>query len=272
MITKNILIDSHCHLNFPGYDDGLEKIINLAIKNDVLEVWDIATDLESSKKSITIAKRFNNIKSFIGIDPEVFIPGSELSLSLDTDDSWFEQMFKELNLLIDENKDYVIGIGESGLDHYWLKDKTTHEQESSKLLQEKLFRMHLELAQKHKLPLSIHSRGAEEECLKIVKEYEAEGIFHSFTGNYETAKGILDSGWGLGVNGIITFKNANELREVYKKVLFGKELESPLDFYKEGIFFETDSPFLSPEGKRGEQNEPANVSDVYESFRAFTND
>ncbi|MCA9386696.1 TatD family hydrolase [Candidatus Dojkabacteria bacterium] len=266
IINKNILIDSHSHINFEGYDESIEQIVNNAIKNGVEELWDIGTNLESSKKSISISKKYPQIKSFVGIDPEVFVPGSDFFLGFDKNDTWIELMFNELSNLIEENKDYVVGIGESGLDHYWFRDKSKEEQEKSANLQEKLFRMHLELANKYNLPLSIHSREAEELCLEIVKKYEVAGIFHSFTGNYQTAKGILDAGWGLGVNGIVTFKNAFELREVYKKLLNGKKLGQPIDFYNSGIFFETDSPFLSPERRRGEQNEPANVKLIYDHF------
>ncbi|MCA9380761.1 TatD family hydrolase [Candidatus Dojkabacteria bacterium] len=267
MITdKNILIDSHCHINFGGYDEIIEDILKRCAENSIEQVWDIGTDINSSKKSISMAKEHPEIKSFIGIDPEVFVPGSEYFVGFDKNDEWIEQMFNELNNLIEENKDYVIGIGESGLDHYWFKEKSKEDQENSSRLQEQLFKMHLELARKHNLPLSIHSRGAEKLCLEIVRKYNVTGIFHSFTGNYQTAKGILDAGWGLGVNGIVTFKNSNDLREVYKKLLSGRKFESPIDFYNQGIFFETDSPFLAPEGKRGEQNEPYTIALIYDNF------
>jgi TatD DNase family protein len=126
--------------------------------------------------------------------------------------------------------------------------------------------MHLELGEESGLPLSVHSRAAEERCLEIVKTYPAaRGIFHSFTGDYVTAKKILDAGWALGVNGIVTYKNAVVLREMYKNILGEISTDwSPGDFYSKGIYFETDAPFLTPLGSKSGRNEPANINKIYE--------
>jgi TatD DNase family protein len=278
MIYKHkTLFDSHCHLISNDFDNDRKEVIQRSNDNGVEVIYDISIDIESSKKSIQLAKEYsNNVFSFVGIDPEAFIYGSPFFIGLDKDDSWFEVQYLELKSLIENNREVIAGIGESGMDFYHNAEskklgKISESDESKSIsLQRELFDIHLQLSRDYNLPLSIHSRYAEKECLGIIKNSDTKGIFHSFTGNYEIARQVLDAGWGLGVNGIATFKKATELREVYKKILgnisFGAE---PEFFYEKGIYFETDSPFLSPEGKRGERNEPANTKILFEIFRAF---
>jgi TatD DNase family protein len=268
------LFDSHCHLNDKGFDNARESIIQDMKEKNVVIAYDISINIDSSRKSLQLSKSHSSIKSFVGIDPDVFIPGTEIFMGLEINNKWFEEQFEILSDLIVQNREFIIGIGESGIDNYWINhDSNSHlsakEKDQSLSLQRELFNMHIELAQKYELPLSIHSRKAEELCLEIIKTSALPGIFHSYTGDYETAKKILDSGWGLGINGIITFKNANDLRDIYKKII-GKEnlLEKePEFFYKKNLFFETDAPFLSPEGKRGEVNTPANIDIIFNLFR-----
>ncbi len=247
------------------------EILEKVKDSELSEVWDIGINISTSEESIKLAKDYPFIKSFVGIDPEVYIPGSEQFVGFDNLEDWMDEMIKRIRNLILENSDYVKGIGETGLDHYWIRDADEDEKMLSKDLQETLFRKHLELAEELDLPLSIHSRNAEPECLKIIKEYKTYGIFHSYTGDLKTAKGIIDVGWGLGVNGIVTFNNAKNVQDVYIDLLKGKSLVTPEDFYKNGIFFETDSPFLSPEGKRGERNTPLNIKNIYEKFKELIN-
>ncbi|GAB4284384.1 MAG: TatD family hydrolase [Candidatus Dojkabacteria bacterium] len=259
------LFDSHCHLNASDYNMDLEKVVWDAADSELSFVFDIAVDVTSSRKSIELAKNYENVESFIGIDPEVFIPGSRFFWGFNNAKAKIEREFQTIIDLAQGNN--IKGIGETGMDFYWIKDKSEKERQTSRLYQKELFIKHIELAEGLGLPLSIHSRNAESECLEIMKNFGATGIFHSYTGNYEVAKKIIDQGYGLGVNGIITFKNAEELRNVYRKIL-GTNISSfsPEDFYKKGIFFETDGPFLSPEGKRGERNAPSNVKIIFEHF------
>ena len=183
-------------------------------------------------------------------------------------ESLIAENMSELHKLTVENRKHIFGIGETGVDNYWIQKLDPEEQKTSIRLQTELFSAHIELAKQYNLPMTIHSRNYEKECLEILRNANAGfTIFHSYTGNYETAKAILDAGYGLGVNGIITFKNANELRETYSRLLGNVPSGvGPKYFYDKGIFFETDAPFLAPEGKRGEQNEPANVKDIFEAF------
>jgi TatD DNase family protein len=258
------LFDSHCHL----YSEiDINTTISNGKEQDIEFVCDIAIDIESSKQSINNSKSENYIKSFVGIDPEVYVPKVNRVEDIFTTKPEF--YIAELKKLLSDNLDNIFGIGEIGIDNYWLTKLNfdTDLKQKSLKFQEYLFRSQLQIASEYDLPVSLHSRGAESLCLKIVKEYTCFGIFHSFTGSYEEAKSVLDAGWGLGINGIITYKNAIDLREVYRKLL-GKipTLTSPSWFYDKGIYFETDSPYLSPEPLRGAKNQPANIKIIWEAM------
>lgn len=261
------LFDSHCHLNSAIFDkDRKEIVTDFGAKY----IFDVAVDIETSLKVLSNCNKYDAVRAFIGIDPEIFIPGSELFKNFEQDDQWFTSLKNELHTLIDQNQNLVLGIGETGLDFYRFGNFSEEIIKNSVEKQEKLFRIHLELAEKKSLMLTIHSRGAEKRALEIASEYKITGIFHSYTGDYETAKTILDKGFGLGINGIITFKNASSLREIYKKIIGRIKPEStPETFYKKGLFFETDSPYLSPSTKRGQRNMPQNVIEIYEFTRNF---
>lgn len=273
LMPKNGLYDSHCHLIFREYPIPTEEIVQQAQFSNLSMLLNVSTDLKTSEQVQNLSiENGGFIKSFIGIDPQVVIPNPEHFIGLDLTNNDLEQMKQDLINILNKQRDAIIGIGETGMDFYWTKELDSETQTRSKILQEKLFILHIEIANDNGLPLTIHSRGAESECLDIMLDnaVNTRGIFHSFTGTYQQAKNIIDSGNGLGVNGIFTFKNAQNLREVYKK-LVGKVSEGtdPEYFYKKGIFFETDSPFLAPEGKRGEINYPANVVDIYKAFVNF---
>ncbi|MFS8131185.1 MAG: TatD family hydrolase [Candidatus Dojkabacteria bacterium] len=267
---KTYLFDSHSHLGFPGYKQTTGEIIQNAKDRGVNEIFDVAVDIESSKDNIERSKKFETSKALVGIDPEALIPGSELYKKVVDIDVWTEQQIATLEELITNNKDYIVGIGEAGIDLHHLRISGASEVdiEESKKIQTKLFEAQLKLAEKYNLFLSIHSRGAEAYCLDVVKKYDVKAIFHSFTGDFNTAEAILKHGCALGVNGIVTFKNSYDLKLIYK-TLIGKLPDGeikPEFFYKKGIFFETDAPFLAPDGMRGEINEPANISVIYEKF------
>lgn len=273
----DFLFDSHAHINAKHFDLDRDKLIRRALDTNVKQIFDIATDLHTSSLSLDLAKTYRGtVFSFIGIDPEIFVPESGFEVKEEVDNNWFKEKQEILRALIQGNREYVAGIGETGLDNYWLEEKLKNEvitadgARKSRHNQKKLFEIHIELAKEFNLPLSIHSRGAEDECLKVLRDHEVTGIFHSFGGSYEQAKEVLEMGFGLGINGISTFKNAYAVRGMYKKIL-GKISDdwSYIDFYKRGIFFETDSPFLAPEGKRGQRNEPAFVRNIYENSVQF---
>ncbi|MFN3531985.1 MAG: TatD family hydrolase, partial [Candidatus Brocadia sp.] len=223
-----MIVDTHAHLDFPEYKADLEAVLSRAKEADVGCIINVGTSLASSKKSITLANRFNNIYASIGIHPH---DASKVS----------EQDWQALEALIKEAK--VIAIGETGLDYY--RNRSPHED------QQRIFRRHLILANAHNLPVIIHCREASSDCLTILHEHKngsLKGVVHCFSGTKEIAAKCIELGLYISFAGPITFSNANTLREVAKSV--------PV----ERLLLETDCPFLSPQPKRGERNEPSYLS------------
>lgn len=139
----------------------------------------------------------------------------------------------------------IVAIGETGLDYYYQTD--TQEQQLQS------FQTHLQVASKHKLPVIVHTRDAREDTLQMIKAHgdpESAGVLHCFTESWDMAKAAMDLNYSISFSGIITFRNAEELRDVVKKV--------PLD----RILIETDAPYLAPVPHRGKKNEPKFVVDV----------
>lgn len=271
------LYDSHSHLFYKDFDIDRDEIVAVAKNEGVEYILDVGIDLETSLKAVANSQRYSGVvKAAVGIDPQVAIPtGDEYDPQFEDSASRQVQIYHLKEVLKDNLKD-VAALGETGMDSYWpsllqKEGKISAAQHQQSLdIQEELFISHLELAKEYDLPLTIHSRGIEAHCAKIIAPYAAQGvtgIFHSFTGDYETAKKVLDSGWGLGVNGIVTFKNSQNLQQVFCKIL-GKvpQNSEPDYFYSKGVFFETDAPYLAPQGHRGERNQPAYVRSIFEQF------
>ena len=259
------LFDTHTHL-MGLLKDELEETVERAKNNGVNFMVDVAVDLETSRQALQKHKQFlETIFPTVGIDPEVVVPGSDLYDEC-IDEKKVDQLLHELELLVQENKDIVLMIGECGLDYYWIEKQelSTPEKLRSKSLQKKLFEGQLKISAKYGLPLTMHHRDSLDECLKIIKESGLElfGIFHSFTGNYIDAVKIINNGFALGINGIITYKSAQDLRDTLKQM--APEINSPTDLYNNHIFLETDAPFLQPRGSRTKINEPSNIKLIYE--------
>ncbi len=266
--NEDFLFDSHCHLNDKQFDDDREACVQRALDAGVAVTIDVGVDVATSEAAVEMATRFQgSVYAAVGIDPDALVPGSDIYAK----DFDMQLQMDIIRRLVSQNPSLIVGIGETGMDEY--KSKAALDRQELTLAQyneildnqEKLFSMHLGLGEETGLPLTIHSRGAEQRCIDLVKSFpKAKGVFHSFTGTYELAKQILDAGWGLGMNGIVTFKNANDLREMYLKVLGEVAPDwTAGDFYRRGVYFETDAPFLAPEGRRGQRNEPAFVADVF---------
>ncbi len=223
-----MIIDTHAHLDFPEYKSDLESVLSRAKDADVGCIINVGTSLASSEKSITLASRFKNVYASIGIHPH---DASKVS----------DQNWQTLERLVKDQK--VVAIGETGLDYY--RNRSPHED------QQRIFHKHLALAKAHNLPVIIHSRDASEDCLRILNEHKngaLKGVVHCFSGTKEIARKCIELGLYISFAGPITFSNANNIREVAKSV--------PV----ERILLETDSPFLSPQPKRGERNEPSYLS------------
>ncbi len=223
-----MIIDTHAHLDFPDYKSDLESVLSRAKQADVGCIINVGTNLASSKKSVVLANRFNNVYASIGVHPH---DAANVS----------EQDWQALESLAKESK--VVAIGETGLDYY--RNRSPHED------QQRVFHKHLALAKTNNLPVIIHCRDASSDCLKILDEHKngaLKGVVHCFSGTREIAKKCINMGLYVSFAGPITFPNANTLREVAKSI--------PV----ERLLMETDSPFLSPQPKRGERNEPSYLS------------
>ncbi len=223
-----MIIDTHAHLDFPEYKSDLESVLSRAKEADVGCIINVGTSLAASKKSVTLANRFDTIYASVGIHPH---DASKVS----------EQDWQTLESLVKDSK--VIAIGETGLDYY--RNRSPHED------QQRIFHKHLTLAKAHNLPVIIHCRDASDDCLTILNEHKngaLKGVVHCFSGTKEIAEKCIELGLYISFAGPITFSNANTLREVAKSV--------PV----ERLLLETDCPFLSPQPKRGERNEPSYLS------------
>lgn len=217
--------DSHCHIYQKYYGDIL-NIVKEAKLNNVDRFINCGCSHNENKEVINLINLYPNMYGAIGIHP------SEVE-TYHRDDITY--------LLNNLDNPKVIAIGEIGLDYYYTKD--------NKEEQIKLFKMQLKIAEENNIPVIIHSRDATLDTINTLKEYNVQGIIHSFSGSIETAKEYIKMGFLLGVNGVITFKNAN-IKEVIKNI--------PLEY----IVLETDSPYLTPEPFRGKQNNPSYIYNI----------
>lgn len=222
-----LLVDTHCHLTMPEFNEDRDEVIKRAIDNCVVKMINIGYDYESSLEGIKLAEKYPEVFTTIGFHPH--------------ESKYFSpQILEKFKPLISHPK--VVGIGETGLDFY--------KNYSPKDEQKTVFRKLIKLAQEYNLPLIIHCRDAYPSVFKILEEEKSSNlkiIFHCFSGNTEVAQACIDKGYFISLAGPITFKNAKELKEVVQKI--------PLDH----LLIETDAPYLTPEPKRGKRNEPENV-------------
>ncbi len=226
------IYDSHAHLNFEGYEQDREEVIHRAFDAGTQFIINIGSGMgmKGNYDAIAIANAHDNIYATVGLHPH------EASL-------FDEQVLQEIGRLADEPK--VIAIGEVGLDYHYL-----HSPKESQI---QAFEAFIELARDKRLPLVIHSRDANKESMSILRKMHAgdvAGVIHSYGGDREQAAEAIELGFYLSINGIITFKNAQSLREAVA--------ELPVD----RLLIETDCPFLSPVPHRGKRNEPAYTSYV----------
>ncbi len=228
------LVDSHCHLNCLDLTEhaGELDVALLAAKDvGVQHMLCVCIDLENFPAVLAIAEQHDNITASVGLHP--------------TERSGQEPEVEDLVRLSDHPK--VVAIGETGLDYYRCTDDNAWQRER--------FLRHIEAAKMVQKPLIIHSRAAKEDTLSILRAEEAwdvKGVMHCFTEDWDMAKKAIDLGFYISFSGIVTFRNAVELKEVAQKV--------PLD----RMLIETDSPYLAPTPHRGKPNEPAYVRFVAE--------
>ncbi len=228
-----MLVDSHCHLDFPDLAENLPQLLDLMQKNDVGCAVCIGVNLEDFPRVLSLAESYPHLLATVGVHPET------------TDVR--EPTVAELVALAQHPK--VIAIGETGLDYYWHKDAPEWQRER--------FRTHIRTAIEVAKPLVIHNREATADTLKLMSDEGAGrvgGILHCFTETWDVAEEALALGFYISISGIVTFKNALTIKDVARRV--------PLD----RLLIETDSPYLAPAPYRGQLNQPGYVKHVAEEI------
>lgn len=239
------LTDTHCHLYFNKFDDDLDEVIARAQEEGVTRILVPGITHDTSLAAVKMAQSYPTIFAAVGVHPSDAL-------------TWTESTLDELRTLAENSR--VKAIGEIGLDHYW--DTAPHN------IQENVLREQLSLAEERGLPVVLHLREkgdaphgeCAEDLLRILAEWAASlrssgnplsknpGVLHSFSGTLSTAQKAIELGFMIGVTGPVTFKNAEERREVIRSI--------PVEY----LLIETDAPFLAPDPRRGRRNEPAYVS------------
>jgi len=223
-----MLVDSHCHLDFPDFATEVEAVVGRAKAQNIVRMVTISTRVKRHGEVLGIAERFPEVFCSVGTHPHN--AHEELDIGA-------EELVKRTR------HPKVVAIGEAGLDY--------HYHYSPRPAQEQGFRAHIAAARETKLPLVIHSRDADEDMARILAEETGKGAFpailHCFTGGRELALKAIDLGLYISFSGILTFKNSQNLRDI--------AAELPAD----RIMVETDAPYLAPGPHRGRRNEPAFV-------------
>jgi len=228
-----MLVDSHCHLDFPDLANRMPDVLLRMQENQVGLAVCIGVNLENFPQVLALAEQHELLYATVGVHPEytdVEEPDEERLLTLAAHPK-------------------VIAIGETGLDYYWQKDQPEWQRDR--------FRTHIRAAKRCGKPLVVHTRDSAADTLRVLKEEGADavgGVMHCFTENWDIARLALDLGFYLSFSGIVTFKNAAIVKEVAQKC--------PLD----RLLVETDSPYLAPVPYRGKPNEPAYVRYVAEEI------
>jgi len=214
-----LIIDTHTHLDNEKFKDDVEEVIKRAIENGVKKFIIPAADPKDLPRAIELAEKYEDIYFAVGVHP--------------IDIEKYED-----SLLIDYiNHPKCVAVGEIGLDYHWEKEK------SKQLKQQEIFAKQIEIALKYNKPVIVHIREATEDSIKIIEKYpEIKGVFHCFNAAEQLLK--FSENFYYGIGGVITFKNAKKLVNVFPKIP------------KERVIIETDSPYLTPHPFRGQRNEP----------------
>lgn len=229
-----MLIDTHCHLDFDWFDADRDAVVQRAADAGVTQIVVPGLDLDNGRSILTLTEKYDGVFAAVGIHPNSSV-------------AWQDGWIDVLRDLAQHPK--VVAIGEIGLDYYWDK--------SPKDVQQRALRLQLALAAELNLPVILHNREASADVIQLLADSplvgrENPGVLHSFAADWDTAVAALNLGYYLGFTGPVTYKKADDLREIAKKV--------PDD----RILIETDAPFLTPQPYRGKRNEPAYVAYVAE--------
>ena len=224
-----MLVDSHCHIDFPELAGKLDSVFDLMRENQVESALCVSVTLEDFPRVRALAEAYSHIYASVGVHPDY---ESVAAVSV-----------AELVALAGHPR--VVAIGETGLDYYRLKGDLEWQRER--------FRTHIRAARECGKPLIIHTRDAAQDTLRIMQEEGAEkagGVMHCFTESLEVAKAAMDLGFYISFSGIVTFKNAKSIKAVAREVPLASTL------------VETDSPYLAPVPYRGRTNQPGYVKHV----------
>jgi TatD DNase family protein len=236
-----MFVDSHCHLSFPELLPRVDEILAAMAAARVERALCICTTLEEFETVHALALRDERLFATVGVHP----------------DSEGVREPEVADLVALARRPRVVGIGETGLDHYRLNGRSVADME----WQRERFRVHIEAARQTALPLVVHTRSASDDTVRLLREAggargELRGVFHCFTETREVARAALDMGFHVSFSGILSFRNAEAVREVARMV--------PL----ERCLIETDSPYLAPVPHRGKPNTPSWVPHVAEALAA----
>ena len=228
-----MLVDSHCHLDFPEYSGKIDQIIDSMSNNRVMYALCAGVSLERFGAMLTLVEAHPQFFASVGVHPDT-------QGGADPDVSTLVEL---------AGHPKVVAIGETGLDYYRVEGDLEWQRER--------FRTHIRAAREIGKPLIIHTRSAAEDTLRLMHEEGAEqvgGVMHCFTESLETAEAAMAMGFHISFSGIVSFKNARELKEVARRIPLGRML------------VETDSPYLAPLPHRGKTNQPAYVLHVAEEI------
>lgn len=262
--------DSHAHIASSHHAyANIDAVIKCAREAGLIKVADAAIDIETSKAVLDLYAKYPDfVIPTVGLHPELLISGSDIyskDLNIDLE-------LENLKKLYLKNEGKYKAVGECGLDYYWIdrsKELTKNEKIRVKSLEATLFQAQIDLASEVNLPLIVHSRGAEEESLRIINEKlriknsKVGVLFHCYTGNINVAQKVFEAGYYLSFNGILTYPNAGNVREIFK-LGWSK--------FREQVLTETDAPLLAPQSKKGEVCEPSDVVYVVKEMASIVDE
>lgn len=232
MINKkgDMMIDTHAHLNMKDFSQDIEQIIEKAKANGLKHIIVIGMDEASSLQAIELAETYEMVYATVGLHPG-YVDGCDVS---------------HIENLLNHPK--VVGVGECGLDFYW-----TDENQAQ---QEQAFLHQIKLSEKYQLPLVIHTRNSFDRAYEMVQPFKGKvnGVFHCFSSTLEDVIKAIDIGFYIGIDGPITFKK----NEVLKDIILGMDLSY--------LLIETDSPYMTPAPHRGKRNEPSYLPYIAEKI------
>ena len=237
----NKIFETHAHYEDVKFDSDREALLASLPKQNIEYVINVGSNLETTKRSIELAKQYDYIFAAVGVHP------SDVE---ELDESSYDVLEKAAKF------EKTVAIGEIGLDYYWDKEPAVQAK------QREWFKRQMLLAKQHNLPVIIHSRDAAEDTMRVMKEIKAEeipGVIHCYSYSVEMAKEFVKMGYYIGIGGVVTFKNAKKLKEVAAEI--------PL----ERILLETDCPYMAPEPHRGERNSSLYIPYVVEKLAEIRN-